>query len=102
MEQVKQLLSRKRRTGKEIAALLVAYKSSGLSASQFCDQHHIHKSNFHKWISRAKERTDSRKKRRSAFAAVEVTASQSPLFAEVNGIRIYQPVTALYLKELKG
>ena len=103
MEQVKESSSRKRRTRKEIAALLATFKSSGLTASQFCELHQIHRSNFYKWISRRpKQKNNPKKIRRSAFAAMQVITSESPLFAEVNGIRIYQPVAASYLKELKG
>lgn len=83
--------------------MLATYKSSGLTASEFCERNQIHRSNFYKWVSRRpKQKNNARKIRRSAFATVQVSASESLLFAEVNGIRIYQAVAASYLKELKG
>jgi hypothetical protein len=69
---------------------------------EFCERQQIHKSNFYKWVSRYQQKNKSKKIQRSAFAKVQVTLPESPLFAEVNGIRIYQAVTASYLKELKG
>lgn len=102
MEQVNSSTRGPRRTGKQISTLLAKYKSSGLSVTEFCERRQIHKSNFYKWISRYQEKSNSKKIQRSAFAQVQVTASENLLFAEVNGIRIYQPVAASYLKELKG
>ena len=103
MDQVKQSSRRKRRTSSEIAALLATFRSSGLAASDFCERNQIQRSNFYKWVSRLPKQKDKvRKIRRSSFAEVRVTASDNLLFAEVNGIRIYQPVGASYLKELKG
>jgi len=102
MEQVNQSSRRPRRNSQEISALLAKYNSSGLSVSEFCERHQIHKSNFQKWVSRSKQKSKKKKIRRSAFAKVQVTAPENMLFAEVNGIRIYQPVAAAYLKELKG
>jgi hypothetical protein len=102
MEQVIQSSPRKRRTRQQISALLAKYKSSGLTVTEFCERQQIHKSNLYKWMSRYEAKSRSKKIQRSAFAKVEVTSSESLLFAEVNGIRIYQVVAASYLKELKG
>lgn len=102
MEQVNQSSPRTRRTRQQISALLSKYKSSGLTVMEFCERQRIHKSNFYKWVSRYPEKSKSKKIQRSAFAKVQVTSSEIPLFAEVNGIRIYQAVAASYLKELKG
>jgi hypothetical protein len=102
MEQVIQSLARTRRTRQQISALLAKYKSSGLTVADFCEGQQIHKSNFYKWVSRYQEKKKSKKIQRSAFAKVQIAPSQSVLFAEVDGIRIYQPVAASYLKELKG
>ena len=102
MEQVNQSSRRPRRNSQQISALLAKYNSSGLSVSDFCERHQIHESNLHKWISRAKQKSGKKDIRRAAFAEVQVTSSENLLFAEVNGIRIYQPVAASYLKELKA
>ena len=102
MEQVNQSSRRQRRNSQQILALLTKYNSSGLSVSDFCERHQITESNLRKWISRAKQKANKKEMRRSAFTAVQVTTSESVLFAEVDGIRIYQPVAASYLKELKG
>lgn len=102
MEQVNQSLRRPRRSSQQISALLAKYNSSGLSVSDFCERHQIHESNLRKWISRSKQKAKQKKIRRSDFAEVQVTSSENLLFAEINGIRIYQPVAASYLKELRG
>jgi hypothetical protein len=101
MEQVSQSSRRPRKTSQQISALIAKHNSSGLSVSQFCQQHQIPQNNFRKWIHRSKQKANAKKIRRSAFAEVQVTASENLLFAEVNGIRIYQPVAASYLKGLK-
>jgi transposase-like protein len=102
MEQVTLSPRRPRRTSQQISALLAKYNTSGVAVSEFCKQHQIPRATFHKWISRSKQKAKPTTVRRSAFAKVEVTALPNTLFAEVNGIRIYQVVAASYLKELKG
>ena len=102
MEQINPSERRPRKTSEQISALLAKYNSSGLTVPQFCKLHHTHQGNFRKWISRSKQKATEKTIRRSAFAEVKVTTSPSMLFAEVNGIRIYQPVAASYLKELRG
>jgi hypothetical protein len=83
--------------------LLQEFEKSKLSVKDFCKLHHISAGNFHKWKSRYKSKVVSRKQR-SGFARVDIIgASQTSLpglFAEVNGIKIYQPVAATFLKEL--
>jgi len=94
---------RARRTRKEITNLLSEFEKSDLTVNDFCKQHHISTGNFHKWKSRYKSKAVSRKLI-PGFATVDIVgASQTDLpglFAEVNGIKIYQPVAARYLKEL--
>jgi hypothetical protein len=102
MEQVHSSTRRPRKSSEQISALLAKYNSSGLTVPEFCKLHQIHQGNFRKWIFRSKQKARAKVTRRSAFAKVEVTALPNLLFAEVNGIRIYQPVEASYLKELKG
>jgi Transposase len=95
-----------RRSRQQILQLLKEFDSKGLTITQFCELHHIQKSNFYKWQKRygSKQTQNSAPK---GFLAVELTspaAAPCPtapaLFAEVNGIRLYQPVSALYLKTL--
>src|SRR4051812_39610249 len=101
MEQVNPSTRRPRKSSEQISALLAKFNSSGLTVPQFCKLHQIHQGNFRKWIFRSKQKASAKMTRRSPFAKVEVTASSNLLFAEVNGIRIYQAVSASYLKELK-
>jgi len=92
MEQIKRF----RRTAKEIRQLLELFDSSGLSAKQFCITNGISETVFYKW--RGRYRTVEEK---NDFIPLQVATSSSPvLFAEVKGIRIYQAVSASYLKEL--
>jgi transposase-like protein len=91
--------SRRRRNKEQILDLLRAFESSSLSVKEFCKTHNINAVNFHKWRSRYNLKAGG-KKRISSFASVDIVSSRSGLFAEVNGIRIYQPVSASFLKEL--
>ena len=87
---------RPRRSAKEIKELLVLFESSGVSAKQFCADNRISTAVFYKW--RERYRTQEEK---TDFIPLQVTSSASiALFAEVNGIRIYQAVSASFLKEL--
>jgi len=87
---------RSRRTAKEIRGLLELFDSSGLSAKQFCTTNSISETVFYKW--RGRYRTVEQK---NEFIPLQVASSPScSLFAEVKGIRIYQVVSASFLKEL--
>ena len=93
-----------RRTTAEILQLLDEFYKSGMKAGEFCKVHGLHPANFHKWRSRHKDKLLKNKKP-SGFAPVKVLpvskpVSSSLLFAEVSGIRLYQPVPASFLKEL--
>lgn len=100
MDQIDQSLPRVRRTRNEIAELLTKFNASKLTSTRFCELHQLHKPTFHKWISRAKTRS-KKVVQAGGFAPIEVKAVPGPaLFAEVKGVRIYQPVAASYLKEL--
>jgi hypothetical protein len=92
MEQVK----RSRRTAKEIRGLLELFDSSAMSAKQFCITNGISETVFYKWRGRYRA-----VEQKNDFIPLRVEASGlHSLFAEVNGIRIYQPVSASFLKEL--
>lgn len=88
--------NRSRRSAKEIKALLELFDSSGMSAKQFCITNAISGTVFYKWRGRYRVGEEN-----NDFIPLQVEASGLyGLFAEVNGIRIYQPVSASYLKEL--
>ena len=82
----------------QIEQLLAEQAQSGQSARTFCAAHNIAVGTFYHW----KERYGKRGARKNAgFATVEIVPSTgSELFAEVGDIKIYQAVTAAYLKEL--
>ena len=103
MEQISGKPARKRRTSRQIQDLLKAFDIGDLTVQQFCNTHTISKGTFYKWQSRYKIKATNQDSSES-FANIQIipSASHSPatLFAEVNGIKIYQPVAAAYLKEL--
>ena len=90
---------RNRRTRGQIENLLDQFGQSGVTVRQFCQQHNISTETFHKWQSRRKGSSLSKQQRRG-FAPVVVASSQQDLVAEVKGIRLFQPGSAAYLKEL--
>ena len=96
-----QQIKRVRRTSAEIIHLLEEFSRSGLSAKEFCLQHTITEASFYKWRSRHGYSTSAGG---SGFLTLKreppQPAADTNLFAEVRGIRIYQPVTSSYLKEL--
>jgi hypothetical protein len=92
MEQVK----RSRRNAKEIKALLESFDSSEMTVKQFCTTNGLSETVFYKWRGRYRAVEEN-----NDFIALQVSSSSSSgLFAEVNGIRIYQTVSASFLKEL--
>ncbi|MBA2745077.1 MAG: transposase [Flavisolibacter sp.] len=96
-----QISPRRRRSKQQIQDLLHEFKKSNTTVKDFCNQHSINACNFHKWKSRYKNISFSKKKT-SGFATLAVIDSMPvlpALFAEVKGIRIYQPVSASFLKE---
>lgn len=86
------------RSRAEILALLEEQQQSGLKVKAFCLERSIPEGSFHNWKKRYEKKEQPEKT--EAFSPIEVTPSFSSLFAEVNGIKLYQPVTAAYLKEL--
>lgn len=91
-----------RRSRQEIDDLLDLFAKTDLSVNDFCRQHSISRANFHKWRSRYRSNPVS-KKNTSGFTILDIaSAPLAPqgLFAEIKGIRFYQPVSASFLKEL--
>ena len=91
---------RNRRTSLEIKQLFEDFTRSGISAKEFCKVQGISTGVFYKWRSRYGAKPAAKP---GAFIKLNVPTlpeQPPPLFAEVKGIKIYQAVTASYLKEL--
>lgn len=103
MKQVKGKSTAKRRNRDDIFRLLAEFKRTNPEVKAFCNLHKISRATFYKWQSRY-----NLKKKAvglpAGFARLRVSSlhesASSILFAEVNGIKIYQQVDASYLKEL--
>ena len=92
----------KRRNSQDIKVLLEEFAKGGLSVEAFCNKHNIGKSTFHKWQTRYKNK-EVQPGSCAGFADIHIVVPgehTAALFAEVNGIKLYRPVTAAYLKEL--
>ena len=96
MESVKNSPRKSFRTRQERLQLLAEYEQGTQSIKSFCASHNIPTATFHNW----KKNYANFNKESSGFASIEVTSASTGLFAEVGRIRIYQPVSAAYLKEL--
>jgi len=91
-------LSRHRRTAGEIKIIVEEFRASGQSMTAFCLHRGITKNSLSRWVGRRETQKNTES---SAFSLLQLEGSSAPyLFAEVNGIRIYQPVSASFLKEL--
>lgn len=103
MEQSSNKSLRLRRTQDQIHQLLEEFDRVNLSVSDFCVLHHISRTTFHKWQSRYERKAVGNSKP-VGFVRLKIQTpdpnSPGVLFAEVHGIKLYQPVTASYLKEL--
>lgn len=94
---------RSRRSLNEIKVLLEKFDKSNLGAKEFCKTHGISEAGFYKWRARHRSRSSSDQNGFASLNVIPSTASNgASLFAEVKGIKIYQPVTASYLKELSS
>src|ERR1700722_19668188 len=81
----------------EILRLLQDYTQSGQSIKDFCALRNISQGTFHGWKHKYSETDPSRDP--VGFAPLQIIPEPG-LFATVGTIRIYQPVSAAYLKEL--
>jgi len=97
--------TRRYRSRKEILELLDKLnQSEGTTVKEFCKEHNINKATYYNW--RTRYRGNITKEQKSArFIEIVSTLSSATtvsaaLFAEVKGIRLYQPVSAEYLKTL--
>lgn len=98
MEQ--ELAKRPRRTSQQIKLLLKEFTQANLSTKEFCILHALSEAAFYKWRSRYADGPSANKNTFIQLKSSSVLAGPSALFAEVKGIRLYQPVSACYLKEL--
>ena len=92
-----------RRSRQEVIDLLNEYeKTTGMTVKAFCALHQINESVFYSARKRQRPQSSAQKKT-SGFVEIRPSISEigpNNLFAEVNGIRIYQAVPAVYLKTL--
>jgi hypothetical protein len=109
MEQAKQNIGeRKPQLNREDTFRLMEEfeKNDKLCASRFCKQHGMTNGTFYYWIKRYRRRhSETTVSKGFIPLVVKTTSSYSTagpgcLFAEVNGIRLYQAVPAEYLKTL--
>lgn len=95
MEEKKEKAARKFRGKADILKLLQEQARSGQSIKSFCAAHGIAEGTFHNWKHRYVEEVPAT----ASFAPIQIM--QEPgLFAMVGNVKIYQPVSAAYLKEL--
>jgi transposase-like protein len=102
-----------RYSGQQKQNFLADFKESGMTVKEFCKARGVSESAFRKWQVRerrtgsasATSRTTKRSKA-TGFAELQIAQPSSPavksvLYAEVRSIKIYQPVSASYIKELQ-
>lgn len=87
------------RSKEKILNILSEYGKSEVNIKTFCVANNIAAATFHNWKKKYSDAIV-----RPGFTALQITPSmqfsETVLFAEVKGIRIYQRVDAGYLKEL--
>jgi AcrR family transcriptional regulator len=103
MEQTEKKSGSGKRTREKILQIIAEYeKAHGLTVKDFCQRHGISEGSFYSFRSRYGFKNQSKKKA-GGFIAITtpmLKESSNALFAEVNGIKIYQAVPADYLKTL--
>ena len=88
--------ARKYRGKAEILNVLQDQAASGLNIISYYAAHGIAKSNFHRWMRKYGAASEVGQ---VGFTPLHIVP-EAGLFATVGSIRIYQPVSAAYLKEL--
>lgn len=96
MEELQEKASRKFRGKAAILKLLQQQVQSGQSIKSFCTGHGIAEGTFHNWKHRYSQVVANEP---GNFTPLHIVPEPG-LFAIVGNIRIYQPVSAAYLKEL--
>ena len=110
---VSQVPKRRYYTSQQKQYFLSEFSKSGMSSREFCKLHGLGESGFGKWQTKSRRllagvqgQQRSKPEKGAGFARLHIkspvvkSSGQVGLFAEVGGIRIYQPVAASYLKEL--
>lgn len=103
MEQSEQKASGGRRSRQEFTALLKEFeKSKGVTVKAFCASHNIGEGAFYSFRKRYYHK-NAKPDKPAGFIHIKPTDGNGRpggLFAEVRGIKLYQPVSADYLKTL--
>ena len=103
MEQMNVNQPKVRHSKAQLLDLVKEYdKNPGMTIKAFCKRHQISEGSFYSARSRYRA-TGASKQKPSGFITLSAPVLKEPagtLFAEVNGIKIYQPVPADYLKAL--
>lgn len=85
-------------------ALLAAHKSSAMSAKDFCALHAISQAGYYYWQKKYNASGQKTAASQSGFtllhAGPRLVSPGSVLFAKCRGIKLYQQVSADFLKEL--
>lgn len=106
MESNVQKTSTKRyRSREEILRLLDKLeRSEGVTVKEFCRMHDISEATYYNWRIRYRSKSTKEQKSAGFIEIIPSAASAAPvsaaIFAEVRGIRLYQRVSADYLKTL--
>lgn len=104
MDQPRTRQRKPRRSKEQLLELLSAYdKTNGMTIKEFCKLHKVTEGSF--YAARKRQRGAAAQKQSIGFIPITRSAFEQPahsLFAEVKGIRLYQPVPADYLKALLG
>ena len=91
------------RSKEEIISILEECRKSKLNVKEFVKTKGIHEATYYNWRNKYGSKT---RKERSGFARIKINpfpaTHAETLFAEVRGIKIYQQVSASFLKELIG
>ena len=87
------------RSKEEIVSILEECRKSKLNVKEFVKTKGIHEATFYNWRNKYGIKPP---KERSGFTTIKLNPSPvthtTTLFAEVSGIKIYQPVSASFLK----
>ena len=95
--------ARRQRPPEEIIKLLEEYENSeGITVKEYCTMIGVSDAAFYGWRRMYGAKTDSQERQPGfiELIASETATTVQGLFAEVKGIKLYQPVTAEFLKAL--
>jgi hypothetical protein len=88
----------------EMFSLIAERESSELTAKAFCELHGIPQGTYYYWHKKYHAHQALLNRDQSSFTVLQITADTDQkadgLFAEFKGMKIYQPVSASFLKEL--